>query len=761
MSATPEDATGGSFVAKMTPARTTRQLALAFAVVLVGAYLSVLWDVTGVAGGRGLLVPVVFVAVVAGVASASLLTVRTALWIGAGSFLVGGSAYLVAIPEPVLSGATFGRVVQDAQVLATGNIQVVQIIAADVWAVAMAPAPVYLTLFLAIRHRYDLASLAGGSALGFVTLTGDAGTAVTLIGATSVLAMLGFGALESVDLDWKQIQDLGIVLAAGVVIARTVRIVPASGFSDGPSPAGGGTNPTLESGLFSTGNRASILGSINLSPEPRFTVRADRPALWHAGAYDRYTGDNWVRSGRTRDYRSALLPNPPGRSRTVVQRFTVQSAVATVPGAWRPVDFVRAPSVDMSVTSEGGLAPDGAHEEGDSYAVVSETPVWDPGTLRSAGTDYPGDITDRYLQVPEGLPERVARKANDVGGGADTPYDAAAAISNWLKANKDYSLDVSVPAGDVVDSFLFEMSQGYCVYFATTMVVMLRTLDVPARYAVGYTPGQQLDENRWLIRGLHSHAWVEVFFPGVGWVPFDPTPGSPRTEAEQQRISEADSSGNDIETRTPTATPSPTPTEPGGTETTTPVGGNETNGSDDPGLSGDEVDQLQQGGQSSNSSTATPTPDQQIVAGNEATPPPEAGGVATGDGTNRSNRDRLGLLATVAGLALGAYRFKLVERGVEEYRLRWQTPSEDPQADVERAFDRLEILLKRRYRGRSDEETPRSYLRAVAQGDLDRRARRVAELYERAHYGGFVTEAEAEEAIELVDDLVSDWGPTP
>ncbi|MEF8831792.1 MAG: transglutaminase, partial [Halobacteriales archaeon] len=427
MSATPEDATGERFVAKMTPSRTTRQLALASAVVLLGAYLSVLWEVTGVAGGRGLLVPVVFVAVVAGVASATRLAVRTALWIGAGSFLLGGAAYLVAIPEPVLAGATFGRVVQDAQVLATGNIQVVQIIAADVWAAAMAPAPVYLTLFLAIRHRYDLASIAGGSALGFVALTGDAGTAVTLVGATSVLAMLGFGALESVDLDWKQIQDLGIVLAAGVVIARTVRVVPASGFADGPSPAGGGTDPTLESGLFSTGNRASILGSINLSPEPRFTVRADQPALWHAGAYDRYTGENWVRSGRTREYRSALLPNPPGRSRRIVQRFTVQSTVATVPGAWRPVDFAETPAVDVEITSEGGLEALGAHEAGDSYAIVSEIPAWDPETLRSAGTDYPGAVTDRYLQVPEDLSGRVARKANEGGGGADTPYGAAAA----------------------------------------------------------------------------------------------------------------------------------------------------------------------------------------------------------------------------------------------------------------------------------------------------------------------------------------------
>ncbi|WP_148417044.1 transglutaminase-like domain-containing protein, partial [Haloferax sp. KTX1] len=113
----------------------------------------------------------------------------------------------------------------------------------------------------------------------------------------------------------------------------------------------------------------------------------------------------------------------------------------------------------------------------------------------------------------------------------------------------------------------FEMDEGYCVYFATTMVTMLRTQGIPARMTVGYTSGQRIDENQWVVRGLNSHAWVEVYFPDQGWVQFDPTPSGPREAVRQQRIEEASSDdssptvGDDtpVEQYTPSDTSTPAP----------------------------------------------------------------------------------------------------------------------------------------------------------------------------------------------------------
>ena len=88
----------------------------------------------------------------------------------------------------------------------------------------------------------------------------------------------------------------------------------------------------------------------------------------------------------------------------------------------------------------------------------------------------------------------------------------------------------------MADTFIFEMEEGYCEYFATAMTTMLRTQGIPARYTVGYTTGQEIDDNTYEVRGMNAHAWVEVYFPEVGWVRFDPTPGGERLEAQQDAL---------------------------------------------------------------------------------------------------------------------------------------------------------------------------------------------------------------------------------
>src|SRR5699024_128288 len=140
--------------------------------------------------------------------------------------------------------------------------------------------------------------------------------------------------------------------------------------------------------------------------------------------------------------------------------------------------------------------------------------------------------------------------------------------------SKNYSLDVDRPDGSIADSYLFEMNAGYCTYYATTMATMLRTQDIPARFVTGYTPGQRVARDEWVVRGLDSHAWVEVHFPETGWVRFDPTPAESRSAVEESNLENA-RAGNEsnVDTnRSEDGEWSPTPEA-------TPAGGSDDTGS--------------------------------------------------------------------------------------------------------------------------------------------------------------------------------------
>ena len=164
----------------------------------------------------------------------------------------------------------------------------------------------------------------------------------------------------------------------------------------------------------------------------------------------------------------------------------------------------------------------------DPYIVTSSVPAAEPDELREAGTDYPVHILHRYTQLPPDLPGRIRGLAHEATVNGDTPYDKAVMVEANLK-RLTYSLTVSPPPFDAdgVDFFLFEQRKGYSEYFASSMTVLLRSVGVPARVAVGYTTGDPTEvENLYAVTDSHSHAWVEVYFPGYSWIPFEPTPGA-------------------------------------------------------------------------------------------------------------------------------------------------------------------------------------------------------------------------------------------
>jgi len=162
------------------------------------------------------------------------------------------------------------------------------------------------------------------------------------------------------------------------------------------------------------------------------------------------------------------------------------------------------------------------------YEGFSRMPALDVIKLRAAGTDYPEDIKQTYLQLPT-LDPRIAPLAEQMTARKTTPYDKAAAMEIYLRSKYGYTLDLKgKPGADPLAHFLFETRAGHCEYFASSMTVMLRTLGIPAREVNGFLPGEYNDlAGDYVVRASDAHSWVEVFFPGNGWVTFDPTPDGP------------------------------------------------------------------------------------------------------------------------------------------------------------------------------------------------------------------------------------------
>lgn len=137
-------------------------------------------------------------------------------------------------------------------------------------------------------------------------------------------------------------------------------------------------------------------------------------------------------------------------------------------------------------------------------------------------------VRETYTRLPETIPSRVRELARSITDGEDTDYARATAIEEWLSGSFPYTLDPGrLPEGeDFVDHFLFDEQQGYCTYFASAMVVMLREIGIPARYVEGYVlPDNGGDSNAFQVTNRNAHAWPEVYFEGFGWMQFEPTPG--------------------------------------------------------------------------------------------------------------------------------------------------------------------------------------------------------------------------------------------
>ena len=254
----------------------------------------------------------------------------------------------------------------------------------------------------------------------------------------------------------------------------------------------------------------------------------DRLERWRALTYDVYTGRGWAISEERTE---TVPPFDPIPLPTIAEPTTISQTVHWLFDARLIRYTVGQPrQFDQETTSYWRGQTDLARvvrtrEEGQVYTAVSRHTNATAAALRTAPLDQIDPvILGRYTNLPSDLPERVGQLAQAIAGDQPTPYDQARALVAFLN-QYPYTLDVGVPpAGrDVVDYFLFEAQTGYCDYYASAMVVMARSLGLPARLVVGYLSPPPDEAGVTTVRQIESHSWVEVYFAGYGWVEFEPT----------------------------------------------------------------------------------------------------------------------------------------------------------------------------------------------------------------------------------------------
>ncbi len=280
----------------------------------------------------------------------------------------------------------------------------------------------------------------------------------------------------------------------------------------------------------------------HLSDELVMRVRSPRPALYRAQAYDVYSGGRWTSSSRVLEtvrrggLPSIVLPASPddaGGGDELVQTFYVERELPNlIFAAFRPRE-VYSSSTSIRVDGFSSLRLPYTLEKDTIYSVISEIPREpDPASVPPGTDDNLGPSFDRYLEVPPALAGRFTTLARQITSGAASPVDKARAVQAWIKKNKRYRLDIPRdPSGqDPVNVFVFDRRDGFCEQIASTMALMLRASGVPTRLVTGFGEGERnVFTGYWEVRNSDAHAWVEVYYRGFGWVPYDPTFGVPQT----------------------------------------------------------------------------------------------------------------------------------------------------------------------------------------------------------------------------------------
>lgn len=314
-------------------------------------------------------------------------------------------------------------------------------------------------------------------------------------------------------------------------------------------------------------------GLLSQSPTPVFVARitGDVPAdqvYFRLLTLDSFSGGQWFAD----DPVVQRLTERPWERPSMAfagpeHTVTAEVEILALTQEWLPVPYS---PVEMSAEADllralrvrpddGSILFDGARSyTGMTYTVVSELPDLDPASLAAtpegtlsplfavAASDdrrvpdpvpsEPRELPDedRFLELPVDLDPRIRAKARELTRLLETPFEKGVALENWFRERGGFVYDATVPPGhgsDTIAGWLFDTAaadyrRGYCEQFATSMAVMARAIGIPARVAIGFTPGELIAEDTVVVRDRNAHSWVDLWIPSQGWVRFDPTPRS-------------------------------------------------------------------------------------------------------------------------------------------------------------------------------------------------------------------------------------------
>lgn len=366
-----------------------------------------------------------------------------------------------------------------------------------------------------------------------------------------------------------------IAIGAAAIVGAGMVTVSVPGFYGGSlltsassRSFGAGVSPLIDLG--------KDLQSVGGIEQFRYTTTAEHAPYFRLMTLDSFDGTTWVSSrepGPAREFTAGdpLQPPNPGEEAADTAQSTIaieqmRDRVLPVPYAAMRIDGLEGSwlwnETDMTVRSRT------ASTVRQRYTVMSRDSEPTPEQLRESNGQQ-SERFERELEIGEDVPELITRTLSKVTADADSQYDAAYAIQQFLR-DGDFSYSLSTPVqqgydGDslgVVATFL-ERRSGYCVHFASTMAVLSRLAGIPSRIVLGYLPGDRIytapgQATQYAVESDDLHAWPELHFEGVGWVAFEPTPG--RGEAPEYAPAPESEAAAPLEPELPRASASATPT---------------------------------------------------------------------------------------------------------------------------------------------------------------------------------------------------------
>ncbi|QAY65301.1 transglutaminase TgpA family protein [Paenibacillus protaetiae] len=312
-------------------------------------------------------------------------------------------------------------------------------------------------------------------------------------------------------------------------------------------------------------------GGFNFDYSPVMEVTSSQRSYWRGETKDVYTGTGWDESDDKKGI--AVTPHQPfssNENRSLAATAPVEQTVRMIRADQYPVLFGAATIAKVNWVNnsesisklpmdwypdQSELRLDKNSEYPLTYSIESDVIVLDEDAIRQTHAGW-GSQSDNarnavYLQLPGKLPSRVAELAKQITDPAANDYDKARLLEHYLQTaypytnHPDLSKVASGSSHDFVDQFLFELKEGYCDYFSTAMAVMARSVGLPSRWVKGFAPGAlpaspgysgvpgeepvpMLNPDgtgTYTVRNSDAHSWVEIYFDGFGWIPFEPTSG--------------------------------------------------------------------------------------------------------------------------------------------------------------------------------------------------------------------------------------------